>query len=180
MYFLFFQVERCESGKNKSLIFVIKFFLSNENPRLNKVKRLLVERSKWFLNRVMSMTPQLREFSALSSLNDIPVLPVILNPVSCTASYPKSGKTGLDKLAHPMREVLKSSYNDSQLQAVSIAIGSTSSKTKCDLSLIQGPPGLAFTDHHQQFSTTPSFRKSELLCLCFLQVPVKPELLSQL
>ncbi|KAG8049768.1 hypothetical protein GUJ93_ZPchr0009g1168 [Zizania palustris] len=139
------KVDRRDSDKNKALILVIKFFLSNENARLNKVKRLLVERSKWFLSRVMSMTPQLREFSALSSLNDIPVLPVILNPVSCTSSYHGSGKVYLDKLSHPMQKVLKSSYNDSQLQAVSIAIGSTRSKAKFDLSLIQGPPGTGKT-----------------------------------
>ncbi|XP_062193349.1 uncharacterized protein LOC133896754 isoform X2 [Phragmites australis] len=139
------KVERRETDKNKALIFVIKFFLSNDNARLNKVKRLLVERSKWFLNRVMSMTPQIREFSALSSLNDIPVLPAILNPVSCAANYHESGKVYLDRLAHPMRKVLKSLYNGSQLQAVSIAIGSASSKTKFDLSLIQGPPGTGKT-----------------------------------
>ncbi|XP_014758454.1 uncharacterized protein LOC100835663 isoform X3 [Brachypodium distachyon] len=139
------KVDRRETDKNKALIFVIRFFLSNENVRLNKVKRLLVERSKWFFSRVLSMTPQLREFSALSSLNDIPVLPVILNPVSSTATNHESGKVYLDKLARPMRKVLKSSYNDSQLQAVSIAIGPTSSKMKCDLSLIQGPPGTGKT-----------------------------------
>ncbi|TVU10094.1 hypothetical protein EJB05_43602 [Eragrostis curvula] len=134
------KVERRENDKNKKLIFVIKFFLSNDNARLNKVKRLLVERSKWFLNRVMSMTPQIREFSALSSLNDIPVLPAILNPVSWAASYHDSGNVYLDKLSHPMLEVLKLSYNDSQLHAVSVAIGSTKNQTKFDLSLIQGPP----------------------------------------
>ncbi|KAG2644354.1 hypothetical protein PVAP13_2KG411606 [Panicum virgatum] len=139
------KVERHENDKNKAFIFVIKFFLSSNDARLNKVKRLLVERSKWFLNRVMSMTPQIREFSALSSLNDIPMLPAILNPVSCAGSYHKSGKVHLDRLAHPLRKVLKSSYNESQLQAVSIAIGSTSSKTNFDLSLIQGPPGTGKT-----------------------------------
>jgi superfamily I DNA and/or RNA helicase len=138
-------VDRRESDKTKALILVIKFFLSNENARLNKVKRLLVERSKWFLNRIMSMTPQVREFSALSSLNDIPVLPVILNPVSCKSIHHGSGKVHLDKLSHPMRKVLKSSYNDSQLEAVSIAIRSTSLKAKFDLSLIQGPPGTGKT-----------------------------------
>uniref|UniRef100_A0A0E0M2X1 Uncharacterized protein n=1 Tax=Oryza punctata TaxID=4537 RepID=A0A0E0M2X1_ORYPU len=139
------KVDRRESDKNKALIIVIKFFLSNENARLNKVKRLLVERSKWFLNRVMSMTPQIREFSALSSLNDIPVLPVILNPVSCKSIHHGSGKVHLDKLSHPMRKVLKSSYNDSQLEAVSIAIRSASLKANFDLSLIQGPPGTGKT-----------------------------------
>nr|CAB3457460.1 unnamed protein product [Digitaria exilis] len=39
------KVERRESDKNKALIFVIKFFLSSDNVRLHKVKRLLVERS---------------------------------------------------------------------------------------------------------------------------------------
>lgn len=146
-------MERRENDKNKALIFVMKFFLSSDNARLNKVKRLLVERSKWFLNRVMSMTPQIREFSALSSLHDIPVLPAILNPVSC-ASHRKSGKVYLDRLANPMRKALESSYNDSQLQAVSIAIGSTSSKANFDLSLIQGPPGLSLHDVYVQFCLT--------------------------
>ncbi|CAD6218676.1 unnamed protein product [Miscanthus lutarioriparius] len=139
------KVEWRESDKNKVLIFVMKFFLSSDDARLNKVKRLLVERSKWFLNRVMSMTPQIREFSALSSLHDIPVLPAILNPVSCAASHHKSGKVYLDRLAHPLRKTLESSYNDSQLQAVNIAIGPTSSKANFDLSLIQGPPGTGKT-----------------------------------
>ncbi|ONM56013.1 P-loop containing nucleoside triphosphate hydrolase superfamily protein [Zea mays] len=139
------KVERRESDKNKALIFVMKFFLSSDNARLNKVKRFLVERSKWFLNRVMSMTPQIREFSALSSLHDIPVLPAILNPVSCAASHHNSGKVYLDRLALPMRKALESSYNDSQLQALSIAIGPTSSKANFDLSLIQGPPGTGKT-----------------------------------
>uniref|UniRef100_I1QQ37 Uncharacterized protein n=1 Tax=Oryza glaberrima TaxID=4538 RepID=I1QQ37_ORYGL len=119
------KVDRRESDKTKALILVIKFFLSNENARLNKVKRLLVERSKWFLNRIMSMTPQVREFSALSSLNDIPVLPVILNPVSCKSIHHGSGKVHLDKLSHPMRKVLKSSYNDSQLEAGPPGTGKT-------------------------------------------------------
>lgn len=152
-------MDRRESDKTKALILVIKFFLSNENARLNKVKRLLVERSKWFLNRIMSMTPQVREFSALSSLNDIPVLPVILNPVSCKSIHHGSGKVYLDKLSHPMRKVLKSSYNDSQLEAVSIAIRSTSLKAKFDLSLIQGPPGLSFSYVYQQFVTIPGINK---------------------
>lgn len=89
----------------------------------------------------MSITPQLREFQALSSLNDIPVLPIILNPLNHAAGYSGSKKF-LEKLSHSLQNILISSYNDSQLQAISFAIGSSESKENFEFSLIQGPPGL--------------------------------------
>ncbi|KAG0470401.1 hypothetical protein HPP92_017101 [Vanilla planifolia] len=132
------KVERREkSDKTFSLILVIRFYLQGSYSRLNKVKRLLIERSKWFLNRVMSITPQLREFQALSSLNEIPMLPIILNPVG--HSHGHSVMNELSKLSQPMQKMLKSSFNGSQLQAISIAIRSKASKN-FELSLIQGPP----------------------------------------
>ncbi|XP_073000501.1 uncharacterized protein [Typha latifolia] len=140
------KVERREKrDKSQSLIIVIRFYLSNDSSRLNKVRRLLVERSKWFLSRIMSITPQLREFQALSSLHDIPMLPVILNPVNCSLSYPESRKVQLGKLSQPLQKVLMSSFNDSQLQAISIAIGTFNSRRSSELSLIQGPPGTGKT-----------------------------------
>ncbi|XP_020107342.1 uncharacterized protein LOC109723385 isoform X2 [Ananas comosus] len=140
------KVERREkSDKNRSLILIIRFYLSNDSPRLNKMRRLLTERSKWFMSRVMSLTPNLREFQALSSLHDIPMLPVILNPVNSSSGYPESRKVQLGKLSQPMQKVLMSSFNDSQLQAISIAIGTLESSKGFELSLIQGPPGTGKT-----------------------------------
>lgn len=89
----------------------------------------------------MSLTPNLREFQALSSLHDIPMLPVILNPVNSSSGYPESRKVQLGKLSQPMQKVLMSSFNDSQLQAISIAMGTLESSKGFELSLIQGPPG---------------------------------------
>ncbi|KAF9612426.1 hypothetical protein IFM89_000174 [Coptis chinensis] len=75
------KVERREKdNKRRPNILVVRFYLQNGSSRLNKAKRFLMERSKWFINRIMSITPQLREFQALSSLKDIPILPVILKP----------------------------------------------------------------------------------------------------
>lgn len=119
---------------------LIRFYLQNGSIRLNQARRQLLERSKWHASRIMSITPQLREFQALSSIKDIPLLPAILNPVSDpTISY----KPTLDfsKLSQPLQQLLRSSFNDSQLQTLSIAVGSQKIKKDFELSLIQGPPG---------------------------------------
>lgn len=140
------KVERREtSGKGSSIILVIRFYLPIGSSRLNKVKRLLIERSKWFLSRIMSITPQLREFQALSSLHDIPILPIILNPVDGSLGFPESGKVQLGRLSQAMQKMLMSSFNDSQLQAISVAIRKQDSRRSFELSLIQGPPGTGKT-----------------------------------
>ncbi|KAG6491063.1 hypothetical protein ZIOFF_052395 [Zingiber officinale] len=139
------KVERREKNdKSYSIVLVIRLYLPNGSSRFNNVRRLLIERSKWFLSRLMSITPQLREFQALSSLNDIPVLPIILNPLNHAAGYLGSKKF-LEKLSHSLQKILISSYNDSQLQAISFAIGSSESKENFEFSLIQGPPGTGKT-----------------------------------
>lgn len=135
------QVERREKrDKHSSIILIIRLYLLDTCSRLNKVKRLLIERSKWFLSRVMSMAPQLRQFQALSSLNTIPMLPIILNPASHSLGHSKSQKVDLSKLSQCMQDTFKSSFNLSQLHAISDAIRAHTSK-KFELSLIQGPPG---------------------------------------
>ncbi|XP_019707473.1 uncharacterized protein [Elaeis guineensis] len=140
------KVERREkSDKNWSIILVIRFYLPNGSSRLNKVRRLLIERSKWFLSRLMSITPQLREFQALSSLHDIPMLPIILNPFDGSLGYPESGKVQLGKLSQALQKMLMSSFNESQLQAISVAIRKQDSRRNFELSLIQGPPGTGKT-----------------------------------
>lgn len=120
---------------------LIRFYFLNGSSRLNQARRLVIERSKWHACRIMSITPQFREFQVLSAIKNIPILPVILNPVS-NSPGDKSRELSLVKLPQPLQEVLKSSYNDSQLQAINIAIGSPNSKKELELSLIQGPPGM--------------------------------------
>ncbi|MCL7045347.1 hypothetical protein MKW94_026872, partial [Papaver nudicaule] len=135
------KVDRREKDhKRRSIILVIRLYLQNGSTRFNKAKRLLVDRSKWYLTRIMSLTSQLREFQALSSLNDIPVLPVILKPTAHSHDSNKSRKVDLGKLSEPLAQVLKSSFNDSQLQAISDAIGNNVTRREFELSLIQGPP----------------------------------------
>nr|CAB3453834.1 unnamed protein product [Digitaria exilis] len=58
------KVERRETDKNKALIFVIKFFLSSDNARLNKVKRLLVERSTGKTRTIVAIVSALLSLDA--------------------------------------------------------------------------------------------------------------------
>lgn len=138
------KVERCEKDyKRKSSILMIKFYLQNGCFRLNRAKKLLMERSKWYIHRIMSITSQLREFQALSSVHSTPLLSTILNP----NNQPKTvkSKSNLSKLAPPLQKILESSFNDSQLQAISTVTKPMDIKDDHDLSLIQGPPGTGKT-----------------------------------
>lgn len=139
------QVERRERDNNRrSSILLIRFYLQNGSVRLNQARRNLLERSKWHATLIMSITPQLREFHALSSLKCIPLLPIILNPVNVSRGYNESRELDLGKLSQ-LQRILKTSFNESQLQAISVAIGSSSTLNKdCELSLIQGPPGTSY------------------------------------
>lgn len=138
-------MERREKDYKRSLsVLVIRFYLENGFSRLNRARKLLLERSKWFISRLLSITPQLREFQALSSIKNIPLLPVILNPINHPFGHSESREYYLTKLSQPLQQVLKSSYNDSQVQAISAGIGPLDLKSDFDLSLIQGPPGNFF------------------------------------
>ncbi|KAF7135616.1 hypothetical protein RHSIM_Rhsim08G0251000 [Rhododendron simsii] len=140
------KVERHQKDfKRRSSILVIRFYLQNGSSRLNRARKLLIERSKWHVARIMSITSQLREFQALSSINGIPLLPIILNPINHSFGHHESRKGDLSKLPQPLQRVLKSSYNDCQLQAIGVAIEPLDSKKEYDLSLIQGPPGTGKT-----------------------------------
>lgn len=132
-------------NKRKLNILVIRLYLQNGCSRLNQARKFLVERSKWCISHLLSITPQLREFQALSSIKEIPLLPVILNPKSHPYDCHSSAMENLGKLSQPLQEVLQSSYNDSQLQAISSAIGLVGLKRDFELSLIQGPPGTGKT-----------------------------------
>ncbi|KAL7180670.1 hypothetical protein ACSBR1_043789 [Camellia fascicularis] len=139
------KVERREKDlKRRTSMLVIRFYLQN-GSRLNRARKLLIERSKWYVSRIMSITPQLREFQALSSINNIPLLPIILNPVSHPFGHYEPKKGDLSKLPQPLQRVIKSSYNDSQLRAIGTAIGPLDSMKEYEMSLIQGPPGTGKT-----------------------------------
>lgn len=135
-------MERRERDNKRRLsILLIRFYLQNGTSRLNEARKNLRERSKWHASRIMSITPQLREFQALSSIKEIPLLPIILKPINDGPSSNEFSKVDLSKLSQLLQVILKSSFNDSQLQAISVAIGLRNSKKKVELSLIQGPPG---------------------------------------
>lgn len=140
------KVERCERGNKRSLtILLIRFFFQNGSSRLNQARRALTERSKWHACRIMSIISQIREFSALSSVKGIPLLPLILNPLNDSYHLNESKEVDLSKLPQPLQKIFRSSFNASQLQAISVAIGTAKEKKKIELSLIQGPPGTGKT-----------------------------------
>lgn len=140
------KVERHEKdNKRRSNILFIRFYLQNGSVRLNCARKFLAERTKWYLSRIMSITPQIREFQALSSLKQIPMLPIILKPDNVSVKFQKFQEFNLSKLSQPLQQILKSSYNECQIQAISVAIGPVVSNKDNALSLIQGPPGTGKT-----------------------------------
>ncbi|KAI9084552.1 hypothetical protein K1719_033540 [Acacia pycnantha] len=140
------KVERCERGNKRSLtILLIRFYFQNGSSRLNLARRALTERSKWLACRIMSIVSQIREFNALSSAKGIPLLPLILNPLNDSYHHNESKEVDLSKLPQPLQKTFLSSFNASQLLAISVTIGTTKQKKKFELSLIQGPPGTGKT-----------------------------------
>ncbi|KAL8136950.1 hypothetical protein V2J09_002951 [Rumex salicifolius] len=139
------KVERREmDNKRRSNLLVIRVYIQGGSSRLNRARKLLLERSKWFLGRVTSITSQLREFQALTSSNTIPALPIILRP-SDQSHLHEPRCSDLRKLPQAMQRVLQSTFNDSQLQAIGSVLKSSDSEDAVDLSLVQGPPGTGKT-----------------------------------
>jgi senataxin len=93
----------------------------------------------------MSITPQIREFHALSSVKHIPLLPLILNPVKDSYCLDECKEPDLSKLCQSLQQSLRSSFNVTQLQAISVAIGRLKPKKTVELTLIQDPPGTRST-----------------------------------
>ncbi|XP_031745144.1 uncharacterized protein LOC101216410 isoform X2 [Cucumis sativus] len=140
------KVDRRErDNKRKMNLLIIRFYLLSGSSRLHQARKNLIERSKWYASRIMSITPQLREFQALSSIKDIPVVPTILNPKTSSIPHDESKVVDLSKLSRPLQQILKSSFNVSQLQAIDVSIGSRNMKNDLELSLVQGPPGTGKT-----------------------------------
>ncbi|KAK7325346.1 hypothetical protein VNO77_29508 [Canavalia gladiata] len=140
------KVERREKDNKRNLsIILIRFYFQNGSSRLNQARRNLTERSKWHACRIMSITPQIREFHALSSVKEIPLLPLILNPVRDSVCLNECKEVDLNNLCQPLQQGLRSSFNVSQLQAISVAIGRAKADKTVELSLIQGPPGTGKT-----------------------------------
>lgn len=139
---MFLQVERREKdNKRGSSIILIRFYFQNGSSRLNQARRNLTERSKWNACRIMNITPQIREFHALSSIKDIPLLSLILNPVNNSFCVNECKDVDLNNLCQSLQQTLRSSFNVTQLQAISVAIGRGKVKKTVELCLIQGPPG---------------------------------------
>ncbi|VFQ65565.1 unnamed protein product [Cuscuta campestris] len=138
------KVERCDrDNKKRSSMVFVRLYLQTKASHLNKARKLLVERSKWCVSHLMSITPQLREFQALSSIKEIPLQSVILNPTN--HGHSENCVNNISKLPQPLGQVLRSEYNESQLEAINSAIGHFDSKKDFELSLIQGPPGTGKT-----------------------------------
>ncbi|KAL3682269.1 hypothetical protein R1sor_000291 [Riccia sorocarpa] len=137
---------RERESKSRATILLMKIFIQVTDPRLSKAKRLLVDRSKWHLTRVMNMSPQLRECQALSGFASLPLLPILISPefASKTAECAKSAD--LQTLPEKLQEKLTGEHNESQIRAIAFAIGTKESKVNGhQLTLVQGPPGTGKT-----------------------------------
>ncbi|AEE29498.2 P-loop containing nucleoside triphosphate hydrolases superfamily protein [Arabidopsis thaliana] len=131
--------------KKRTSILNVRLYLQNASSRLNQARRNLLERSQWHASRILNITSQIREFQALSCIKDIPVLPLILSPMNDSNYDSEVKRSDLRSLPHSLQQILKSSFNESQLQAISVAIGSSNLMKAFDISLIQGPPGTGKT-----------------------------------
>ncbi|XP_057825136.2 uncharacterized protein LOC131037116 isoform X2 [Cryptomeria japonica] len=144
------KVERRERDtKSRSTILVLRLYLHSGIIRLAKARRLLIERSKWCVTRLMSITPQLREFQALSAAKDLSLLSIILNPQTAAIKlahfHNQAQATDLKMLPEPLKERLVEAFNESQLKAISLVLDQNLSQGNFRLSLIQGPPGTGKT-----------------------------------
>jgi hypothetical protein len=111
------------------------------STRLLNAKRLLTDRSKWHITRVMSLTPHLREFQALSAVSNFPLLQTLL-----CSTFPERDNFGdsrnLQGLAAALQSQLRADYNESQVGAIASAVGKQGvAASEHQLALVQGPPG---------------------------------------
>ncbi|MCO5611008.1 hypothetical protein L7F22_065256 [Adiantum nelumboides] len=143
------KVERQErDNKSHSVTIILKLYLRSGNKRLAKARTLLLERSKWHATRLMSITPQLREFQALSAVEYLPLLPIILNDGTCKMgplSTGTAGKQFIQGLPEKLQHRLGTEYNASQIQSIQMALRSAVVANGHELSLVQGPPGTGKT-----------------------------------
>ncbi|KAH7295384.1 hypothetical protein KP509_27G044200 [Ceratopteris richardii] len=142
------KVERQErDNKSRSVIVTLRFYLRSGNKRLAKARTLLLERSKWHVTRLMSITPQIREFQAVSAVARLPLLPLILNDKSCKVRPldAESGQQLNHMLPDKLHDQLKAEYNTSQMKSIYMALKSGAIANDHEMSLVQGPPGTGKT-----------------------------------
>ncbi|XP_050212375.2 uncharacterized ATP-dependent helicase C29A10.10c-like [Mercurialis annua] len=115
------------------------------NSRLRQAKAEMHKPDvEWHASCIMNITPQLRGFLALSSLQsfDSSIHSAILKPYDGCNKL--DHEAALSNIPEPLQNVIRASFNDSQLQAIGASIGLPNSKG-FHLSLIQGPPGTGKT-----------------------------------
>lgn len=81
----------------------------------------------------MSITTSSREFTALHTCRNLPLLSTILQP-----NLPQSGPPSYIGLPGILHSVFKSKFNHSQLGAIEAGV------TSDGFALLQGPPGMKF------------------------------------
>lgn len=95
------------------------------------------------MTRVMSLSPQIREFQALSAVGNFPLLQTIL----CTSmpgkhSLGKNVNVELKGLTSDLCDRFRVDYNESQVAAIAASVGQLDlAAADHQLALVQGPPG---------------------------------------
>ncbi|CAM6095945.1 unnamed protein product [Calypogeia fissa] len=141
---------RDKESKTRGIVLLLKLYVpAGVDVRLSKAKRLLVDRSKWYMTRIMNITPQIREWQALSSLQSLPLLPVLLSPAAGSKMKSLESVSSIAKLRclpEQLQSKLRGDYNESQLRAIADSIGGKETMTNDhQLTLVQGPPGTGKT-----------------------------------
>jgi senataxin len=113
------------------------------NERAREAQKDLQVNTIWWIKRVMSLTTSSREFTALHSCRNLPLISSILQPSSpsssSSSSLSSSSFNNDSALPGVLGSIFKSKFNPSQLKAIEAA---TTSK---GFALLQGPPGTGKT-----------------------------------
>eukprot|EP00741_Cyanophora_paradoxa_P002945 tig00000655_g2858.t1 len=117
-----------------SQLLELRLFLRHNDERCRAVAASLAFNSLWYVTRLANMVTINREYQSLHAIRELPLGPLILDPVA----VPTSASAPLH-IPSLMFDRLVETYNQSQLDAMQAAL-----KRK-GFTLIQGPPGTGKT-----------------------------------
>mmetsp|Transcript_38001 Transcript_38001/g.63069 ORF Transcript_38001/g.63069 Transcript_38001/m.63069 type:complete len:479 (-) Transcript_38001:1271-2707(-) len=118
-----------------SQLLELRFCLKKMDERIHAVASALSFKSTWWIASLCNLVTINREYQALHSVRDLPIVGSILNPKGALSS----GASAPLHIPTLMFNQLNQNYNSSQLDAMEAAL-----KRK-GFTLIQGPPGTGKT-----------------------------------
>eukprot|EP00898_Chlorokybus_atmophyticus_P002657 jgi/Chlat1/3392/Chrsp23S03726 len=170
MHMLGMVMKRVRDSGERGLVLQLRLCLAG-SQRAMELKAALLDKSTWKIHRVLSLTPQLREFQALSGVAAIPIVDALLHPkhgqIRLTREAQKdhlssipvlqdilhTKKPSLDCLTGlppALRTLMEEQFTFDQQTAVNAALdacnnASAEQADKPGIALVQGPPGTGKT-----------------------------------